>query len=497
MSLQIDFNIGYAGSQCLYREIYQRFREAIVNGSLPAGVRVPSIRTLASELRLSRNTVEKAYDLLIGEGLLVSNGSAGTTVAPVSRVRPAIRSCRVSQPEGAADRVPQTDLRRTAVVGRVEPEDMSQLSVLAGHLAANVPRPFQLGIPALDAFPVGTWLTLSQRVLRDRLTLRQEGDPQGYLPLRQAIAAHVHLSRGIHCLASQVFVTQGYRQSLSLVAAALLRPGDEAWVEDPVYPPALRLLQRLGIRPVAVPVDEAGIQVEVGRSIGTGARLALVTPANQSPLGMAMSIARRSELLAWAVESEAWILEDDYDSEFCAEGRLQPTLCSLDREGRAIYFGSFSKALHPTLRVSYIVVSASLVPLLRETCRDVVDGAPIPIQRALATFMVEGHFGRHLKRMRGLYNRRREVLVRQVEKQLGDRLRCAPAGSGLCVLAKLHDCASDTAIAARAEAVGLAVGALSARGVARSPGQGLLLGHSNFVDETAVKRAVELLVGCM
>ena len=495
MTLQIDFKLSYAGSGCLYREIYGRFRDAILNGSLPAGVRVPSIRALASELNISRNTVEKAYDLLIGDGLFISNGAAGTTVASHSPRRSThakhLKPERSANPcELSGTPPPLGRSLGSPDATRDHPHyDVEQLSNRAL-------RPFQLGIPALDAFPLGVWLTLSRRVLRDRRTIRDEAEPQGYFPLRQAVAGYVQVSRGVKCSASQVFITQGYRQSLALLVMALLRPGDAAWVEDPGYPLALRVLPRLGVEIAPIPVDACGIDVRAGRTHAPHARMALVTPGNQSPLGTVMSLERRDELTTWAGENNAWILEDDYDSEFCPDGRLQPTLSSMDRMGATILLGTFSKTLHPALRTSYFVAPSQLVPVLRAACQDMVDGASVPIQRTLAAFMAEGHYSRHLKRMRILYARRRQMLIDALASRLGDVLLAPPSGAGLRVLAQLADGIRDTDVSAKAESKGLAVGVLSTRSVIGASRAGLLLGHSNFEDTSAAASAVEDLAAC-
>ncbi|MFT4100469.1 MAG: PLP-dependent aminotransferase family protein [Burkholderiaceae bacterium] len=469
-SLPVDFRVSYVGDQPLYLQIYQRFRDAILHGALPPGAKVPSIRALASELNLSRNTIEKAYELLTGEGILVSNGQAGTAVASVDWP-----SARGETP---------------SVVPRVE--DSSDW--MRDWSAAS---PFQLGLPALDAFPLATWITLAHRVARERRTIREQVGSQGYFPLRQTIAAYLQVSRGIVCDPSQVFVTTGYRQSLGLLVSALLGPGDNVWVEDPVYPPALKLLRRTGLIVVPIPVDYAGLDVSVGREIAPHARMALVTPANQNPLGAVMSLRRRSELLRWAATSDAWLFEDDYDSEFCADARRLPTLCGSDRNGRVIYLGSFSKALHPGLRVSYIVVPSQLAPVLQEACNDLVDGGPISIHRTLATFMQEGHFGRHLKRMRSLYTKRRTALVGALEARLGHKLTVLPRATGLCIVAKLAPGISDVEAVERANMRGLAPGALSSRSIARDAGQGLLLGYTNFEDATSIERAVDALAACL
>lgn len=492
----MNFRPSRAGGGSLYIQIYQRFREAIVNGNLPANARVPSIRTLASELQVSRNTIEKAYDLLIGEGLLISNGAAGTTVS-----YSAIRHLSSASPDagdfkssaGQIDNaVKHTESQKsTDLVCESGPEYLTE------KLTTEVPLPFQLGMPALDAFPLGSWLTISRRVLRERNTFSQVEGAQGYYPLRQAIAAYLQVSRGISCSAAQVFITQGYRQSLALVVSAILQRDQEVWVEDPVYPIALRFLKRQNLNIVPIPVDQEGISVTAGLARSPKAKLALLTPANQSPLGTVMSIKRRHELLAWAAGSGAVLLEDDYDSEFCEAGRLQPTLCSLDRNCCTIYLGTFSKALHPTMRISYIVVPSTLIAEFSEASYDVIDGSPTLNQRILADFMVEGHFGRHLKVMRVLYAQRRKLFLDVLKSTLSQHVYVpSRVDSGLSVLARLRGSRSDRVLAEEAKRSGLSVGALSERGIEQYPGEGLLLGYVNFGDRAAVESALKKLADC-
>lgn len=471
-SFQFDFRLVYGGEMPLYRQICQRFRDAVLQGNLPVGARVPSIRILASELQVSRSTVEKAYDQLTGEGLFVCSGQAGTSIshqaAPRSGPKP-------SDPPGSRT---STEARHSS--NRVE----------------SAPRPFQLGLPALDAFPESSWNILSQRVWKNRPFWNQMVDPQGSLPLRQAIAAYLQVSRGIACASSQVFVTTGYKQSMGILLSALAMPRENVAVEDPIYPPTLSSLRQAGMGIVPIPVDEAGMDLERLKALPLPPKVAVVTPANQSPTGSILSLRRRGELLAWASENQTWILEDDYDSEFCVEGRLQPTLCGLDRAGRTIYLGTFSKALHPALRIAYAVVPSSLVEPVRRVAEESVDGSALIVQATLASFMSEGQFGCHLKKMRGLYKKRRNLVIDALRRRLDPFLEVEPEMNGLRILLPLRDNRNDAQVATKADLAGLRVGALSRRYLSATPRNALLLNYANVPDAKFADAAASTLAAC-
>jgi len=472
-SISLKLNRNGAQAQPLYFQIYQRFRDAIIHGSLPAGARVPSIRVLAAELQLSRNTVEKAYSLLIGEGYFLSGGQAGTVVAAIKHARIACDTNDLNNPTSLQS--PRSD------------EHTLDL------------RPFMLGVPALDAFPLSQWLTLNQRILRQRNTTMQMIDRQGHPELRKMIATYLQISRGVACTASQVFIVDGYRQALNFLCTQILSQGDQVWIEDPVYLTTLRVLNRSNTRieAIPVPVDMAGIDVSAGCRLAPEARMAIVTPANQSPLGVVLSLPRRGQLLAWAERAEGWVIEDDYDSEFCDEGRLLPTLYSQDRAGRTIYLGTFSKALHPMLRVAYFVVPPRLVHDMRTACLDLLDGSNIALQLTLAAFMKDGTYAMHIKKMRSVYKHRRQMLVDAIESICGDQLKVAQWARGLSVLAHLPHNLSDLEIVKKAEICGLSPSALSSRFIKAPPEHGLRLGYANFETELAVRNAVNKLANCL
>ncbi|PRC94270.1 PLP-dependent aminotransferase family protein [Solimicrobium silvestre] len=452
----------------LYRQIYNRYRQAIANGSLAPGARVPSVRTLASELQLSRNTVEVAYDLLIGEGYLLARGQAGTIVSP--------------------DIVPQKVKNAMA-----QPSAPISGATFYHAPGEQSPKPFQLGLPALDLFPHKIWSSLTAKQLRLQSQYLSYPNPAGYQPLREAISAYLHISRGLDCTSEQVFIAPGYRGVISLIGRTLLQPLDQLWLEDPCFPPARYLLAELGAQIVPVPVDQDGLIVAQGRARAPHARFALVTPAHQSPLGVTLSMERRLELLAWAEQNNAWIIEDDYDSEYRYEGRPPPALASLDEAGNVLYVGTFSKVLSPALRLSYVVVPKTLISRFNQTCGKMHDGCPLLLQGVTADFINGGYFSRHLKKMRHAYTQRRQIVISSMREVLGERLQFSAPASGLNLLARLDANEDDVKLAQQAKRQNMAVEALSARCLDTPCGKGLLLGFANIASsQQALTLATQL-----
>jgi GntR family transcriptional regulator / MocR family aminotransferase len=446
----------------IYFQLYRRFRDAIAAGRLAPGDRVPSVRSLASELNLARGTVEAAYRLLTGEGYFLARGAAGTVVSP------------------------QLELHKRLTV---PVESISQRR--RPRAKASQPQPFQLGLPALDAFPRKTWVRLAARRLR-AMNVAEMTKPEinGYEPLRRAIAAYLGISRGIACTPEQIFVTAGYRSTLGLICRSVLQPGDTGWFEDPGYPLARRFLEHAGVRLTPVRVDDEGLNVEVARQRVRDARFAVVTPTHQSPLGVPLSLPRRLALLEWAHARRAWIIEDDYDSEFRYQGRPLPALKSLDHSGRVLYAGTFSKVLYPGLRLAYLVVPEREIAKFRDAAARLEGIGSVLMQSAVADFMEQGHFARHLKKMRGLYATRRGYLIDALAEVFGETLEVPARTGGTHVLAYLKSTHSDIALAEAANAQGLAIMALSQWRVrGRSPA-GLLLGFANLA---TTDQALELV----
>ncbi|MSP01601.1 MAG: PLP-dependent aminotransferase family protein [Acetobacteraceae bacterium] len=445
----------------LYLQIATRLRAAIAVGAIASGVRLPSTRTLSAQLGVARGTIDAAYDMLAGEGAIEPRGAAGTVVA--------------AQVNGLAPVQPMLGLARTRVAPQV------------------APLPFQRGLPALDAFPRKLWSALTAKAARAMSESELAyPDPCGALALREEIVAYLGLARGIVCGPHQVLVTTGYQGGLTLVRQVLLRPGDPVWVEDPGHPQAFQALEVGGASLVPVPVDAEGLRVAAGVAAAPRAKLAVVTPTHQSPLGVSLSLPRRLALLAWAEEARSWVLEDDYDAEFRYAGPVPRSLKSLDRGDRVIFAGSFSKTLFPGLRLGYLVVPEALLESMGRAARLITRGPPLLEQNVTASFMAGGHFARHVKRMRGLYARRRAALV----EALAGHFPVELAPGGMHLLARLPDGVDDGDVARRAAVRGLAPMALSSLSVARHPGNGLLLGFTNVREADAaglVRRLVEVV----
>jgi len=315
------------------------------------------------------------------------------------------------------------------------------------------------------------------------------GEPGGYGALREAIAEYVRLARGARCLTEQVIVTSGSQQGVDLAARVLLDPGDAVWMEDPGYTGARTALQVAGARIVPVPVDGEGLVVQEGERMAAQARMAYVSPSHQFPLGVTMSAARRLALLRWASRAGAWILEDDYDSEFRYDARPLAALQGMDEDGRVIYVGTFSKTLFPALRLGYLIVPVELVDAFR-AARAVSDRqSPTMDQAILADFLGGGHFARHVRRMRRLYSERQEVLVDAVRRHLGDRLEVTPSAAGMHLLAWLEPGVDDATVSAGAATLGLEAAPLSRYGLVRPDRGGLLLGWAGYSPE-AIREGV-------
>ncbi|MDX1383026.1 MAG: PLP-dependent aminotransferase family protein, partial [Thermoanaerobaculia bacterium] len=351
--------------------------------------------------------------------------------------------------------------------------------------------------PALDRFPFRLWSRLLTRAVKELPTAAWGyADAAGYPPLRRAVAEYLGESRGVVCAPEQVVIVSGSQQGIDLTARVLLDPGEAAIVEDPGYAGARAALWGAGIDTVPVPVDPDGLQVDriaaAGGDRSATPRLCCVTPSHQYPLGATLSVARRLELLAWAREHDAWVLEDDYDSEFRYTGRPVATLKSLDGDGRVIYLGTFSKVMFPGLRLGYLVVPPKLVAAF-EAARYCADRhSPVLDQAATTAFLEEGHFARHLRRMRVLYGERQQVLLEILDRRLGDRVRVAPAAAGMHLVAFLDPGVDDRAVAARVAAAGFHAAALSSYALAARTPPGLLLGYSGF-DAAAMEAGVEIL----
>ncbi|NVJ21699.1 MULTISPECIES: PLP-dependent aminotransferase family protein [Myxococcus] len=469
----------------LQAQLVEALRAAIVAGRLAPGTRLLSTRALAEQLDLSRNTVLNAYSRLLSEGYLVGQLGSGTYVARELPERLSA-SRRAREPVAAPKHTPGISQRGLAVA-RLPDLRITAPGISASRLA------FRMGTPSVDAFPSDLWgKLLHTRWRRSWGDLLKRAEPAGHPPLRRAVADYLATSRGVRCVPEQVIIVNGAQQAMSLAAQVLLDPGDAAWVEDPGYFASRGALVAAGATLVPVPVDAEGLDVEAGMRLRPDARLAIVTPAHQFPLGVAMSEARRQALLAWAARSDAWIVEDDYDSEFRYVGRPLPALQGLSPDARVIYIGTFSKVVSPALRVGYLVVPESLVDAFSAARRFADGHTPVVEQAVLADFLDEGHFSRHVRRMRVLYGDRQAALVEEARRELRGQLDLSPLHTGMHLVGWLPEGVDDREAAARGVEAGVMTQPLSAFRT-QSPGPGaLLLGYA-CVPEKEIAEGVRLL----
>lgn len=465
----------------LYRQLYFGIREAILAGRLQSGIRLPSTRTLARDLGLSRNTAVSAYEQLLTEGYLDGRVGAGSYV---SRVLPeALLHARRSphkSPQENSTPLPRLSQRGAMLAQLRSPQGLP-------------PQAFSLGLPELSAFPFEDWARLLAR--RWRQPPREflvGGDPSGYRPLREALAHYLGAARAVSCDPDQILIVSGAQQALDLVARALIDPGDRVWVEEPGFSGTSSALLAAGAQLTPVPVDDEGIDVLLGRNLAPEARLICVSPSHQYPLGISMTLRRRLELLDWARAADAFVLEDDYDSEYRYAGRPLAAMQGLDENGRIIYVGSFSKVMFPGLRIGYMVAPPALVEPFR-AIRRLLDSHPSSVaQAALADFISEGYLTSHIRRMRALYEERQVALLDAVQSTLGGRLKIAPDDAGMHLVGYLPDDVDDAALSQRAAANNVVAPPLS--GFYRNAPQhkGLLLGYAG-VPEQEIWRATKRL----
>lgn len=436
-----------------YQQIARQLKNAIEHGELKAGARLPSSRTWSQELGVSRSTVENAYGELVAQGWLERRGQAGTFVS-----------------------------------GHVRPEKtVATPAVFAGE--SQTPDPFQMGLPALDLFPREIWARVMGRRLRTQTRFDLAlGDVCGEAVLREAIVDYLRVSRSIECLPEQVFITSGYASSMTLILRALAKPGEGMWVEDPGFPLIRPVIAQENIGLMPVPVDDHGLNVAAGIHDYPQARFVLLTPAHQSPLGVALSLTRRRQLLEWAASAQAWIIEDDYDSEFRYHGKPLPPLKSLDAPQRVVYAGTFSKSLFPALRTAWLVVPLNQVARFRQLAGLMACSVPVLWQQTLADFIRDGHFWRHLKKMRQHYARRRLWMEEALREQ---GFAVVPQKGGIQLVVAVD--ADDQLLTAKANQAGLAVQALS-RWRLKSEGRGgLLLSFTNITSAEMAKQVARQL----
>jgi GntR family transcriptional regulator/MocR family aminotransferase len=442
----------------LHRQLYEALRRAILDGKLSSGERLPSSRDLTLDLNMSRNTVVAAINQLTVEGYLLSRVGSGTFVN---------------------DSVPQVKTKRQ----QTQPDQRSKLSPRGESLCSTFCaseleiQPFTPGIADFSAFPIALWQRLQNKHWRmtypEMLDYSSSG---GYAPLRRAVADYLRVFRSVPLEIEQVIITSGTQESLELCSQLLADHADTVWIEDPAYWGAIKAFMATGLNLHAVPVDSQGIAPETNDDAAPP-RLIYVTPSHQYPTGAVMSLARRHKILSLARQHDAWILEDDYDSEFRFTGPPISSLAGLDTDERVIYLGSFSKVLYPGLKLGYMVVPKKLAAAFKRAHYDLNRPGQMPVQAALAEFIDMGHFASALRKARQSYAQRRQCLLTALQPCLGEKAQITGAEQGLHLCLRLDDSLDDKALAQQIGKLGLTVRPLSNYCLTRRDIKGLIIGY--------------------
>lgn len=473
----------WSDDQTLQGQVYEQFARAILAGHLRPGDRLPSTRELAKAMGIGRNTVSWAFEQLTMEGFVQTRHGSGTYV---SDELPDIDQL---------DRVKSKQHTPEAMVSSVAQRSERYAVVARSLRVPQRPIPFRINMPAVDDFPINLWRRVTKSLMTDGAGyLLGETEPAGYGPLREAIARYLIINRGVVCTADQIVIVAGAQQGLDLATRLLLDIDDRILCEDPGFPGSVAALRAAGAEIGAVPVDGEGFDIGLGERSYPDARLAVVCPSSQFPLGHTMSLARRLALIDWAKRRNGWIIEDDYDSEFRYRGRPVRSLQGLDGGNRVVYIGTFSKVLFPGLRLAYLVVPKPVVDLFVNA--RIVAGRQSPTfeQVIVERFITEGHLGRHVAKMRRLYAERRQSLIRAFGAIIPDAIRLQPSATGLQMLGWLPESWNDAEISALAAEKGLEITPLSRMTIKRTLPPALLLGFGNF-PPAAIREGAEKLAG--
>lgn len=463
----------------LYRWLYEQLRVAILEGRLQPGARLPATRDLAEAYKLSRATIVTAFEQLKSEGYVEGRTGSGTYV---SKVLPEqlLQAGRAREER----RLPHRRVSLSAYARRLQP---------FRSRPAQPVRAFRPNQPALDLFPTTLWAQVAARRLRRVSTkLLAGGETLGYRPLREAVAEYLNTSRGVKCTVDQVLIVSGAQEGLDRTARLLLNPGDPAWMEEPGYPGAAAVLRAVGAKICGVPVDAEGLDLERGIRRWPLPKLAYVTPAHQFPLGVTMSLRRRLALLEWARKAGVLIFEDDYDSEYRYSGRPVPALQGLDRAGVVIFGGSFSAVMFPALRLGYLVVPPEMVDVFAAAQSVSTHHPPLLGQAVLCDFISEGHFARHIRRMREVYAERLSVLLKAAREKLDGLVEISNVEAGLQTVGWLQRGTETEATARAAAERDIELVPLGRYAFGRAGSNGIVLGFA-AVEPRELRRGVEEL----
>jgi GntR family transcriptional regulator / MocR family aminotransferase len=452
----------------IHHQLYEQLKNGIYAGMLRPGDRMPSTRELGKELKVSRNGVLQVFEQLMMEGFLETKTGSGTFV-----------SKNVGKIQRSKKAITQPTQKHEPISTR--PYGLN--NAFKGHVSSlELMRPFQASVPLLPEFPFAAWQRISASVNKNITQLHLGyDDAQGYLPLRKALCDHIRISRSINCNPENMLIVNSSRQALHLTAEILLNTGDQCWMEDPGYPGATSAIKRFGGEICPVPITSNGIDLDFAIQHYPKAKLVYVSPSHQFPMGDTMALSERVKLLNWAAANSMWVVEDDYDSEFRYNSRPLPALQGMDTGGNVIYLGTLSKVLLPAIRLGYMVLPT--VDLARQfaTAKSAIDGQSNVITQAIVTeFIQQGHFSRHIRKMRLLYKRNQDDLVSLINLHLKDKLKPVPVEAGMHLVAWLPQHINAGVIAAKALKEDLIILTLSQYSLKFSHPNGLILGFSGF-----------------
>ncbi len=461
-------------------QIATQIRTAVLDGRLRNGDPLPSIRKLSQQLKVARATIEAAYFQLAAEGYLETRTGSGTRIA--AKIPDKVLS--IVQP--------QNKTRKSKRSLRNLPLHAQRLADIS-HPILQHPRPLAVISPSPELSPGKIWSRIAARLAKTPWKHSEYADPQGHKPLREAIADYVRRMRAVRCTPEQIVITAGTQQALMLCSRVLFSAGDTVWIENPCYPALSALLQFSNLRTLPISVDNQGLVVKEGIARASNAKGAFVTPSHQYPLGMSMPVERRLALLQWAQQKGSWLIEDDYDSELRYAGRPLPALQGLDASGETvIYLGTFSKMLFPGLRLGYLIAPIGIVAAF-SGARFLIDRhSPGMPQALLAEFIVGGHYDAHVRRIRSLLMKRREILIQACQSRLTDFGKLISSDQGMHIVLEFHHNIDDTSVVTHLKKQGIETAALSPFYFGRVEKHGLVLGFSGF-EPAAILSAIKII----
>jgi GntR family transcriptional regulator/MocR family aminotransferase len=477
VSLKIDHSSGIP----LYKQLYDNFRKAILDGKFSPGQKLPGTRSLADELNISRNTVVLAFEQLLLEGYIKGKVGSGSFVNEIPDNMLNVKE-KISRTKS------EKKITKNLAVQLGSPE------LLHRNTSSEEIIPFQNGVPALDEFPVKTWLKINSQTAKQISSIHLGyGDAAGYKPLREEIASYLRTYRAVNCTAEQIIIVNGSQQGLDLVMRALLNHGDPVWHEDPGYFGARASMLFAGAEIFPCPLDSEGLNIEYSSVKYPAPKLIYTTPSHQFPLGFTMSISRRIQVLQYASKNDCWIIEDDYDSEFRYSGDPLPSLQGMDKNNCVLYLGTFSKVLFPGLRLGYLVLPDPQMLSLFVSAKSMMDRqSPTFEQIVTSQFLKEGYFTKHIRKMRTLYKERQEFLIKEVNKELGNLIRLKSSEAGMHLIAWLPEDYDEFKISKIARENNLIVYPVSEYVLKFKQKPGLFLGYTAF-DKASLKAGVQKL----